>query len=112
MALKKTITLPGEVEITDAYHRVSLVVIDMNQDVTQLGCTIQVDIYKSKTYYENATPPYPIRTKSFHCRNEGVKTDFDDYFCCTVLNILNKNPISQSYLWLKTLPEYAGAEDV
>lgn len=59
---------------------------------------------------------YPTITKdniSFHLRKyiSVEKPFFDEDIFSTAYNINGENPFKQAYLYLKSLPEYADAED-
>lgn len=41
-----------------------------------------------------------------------IQNDFDTYFCAISLSLLNVNPQKQVYMYLKSLPEFAGAVDI
>jgi hypothetical protein len=83
MALKKTITLFGDIEVNNAYLRVEDISIF---DKTKLVFSI-VGRKTSESQKINSNP--------HNC----------DY------NINGENPIKQAYLHLKTLPEFADAVD-
>lgn len=59
-------------------------------------------------YNEAAKNKTNIGVKSYFIKGQ----DFTDYLSDTALLPENKTPLSQAYLYLKTLPEFAGAIDV
>ena len=85
MAFKKTVDTQIGVSINDAYHRVEFVTID-----------------KSKKRID------------FHLRNykDASSTSWiSDALQTCEYDIDGANPIAQAYVYLKTLPEFAGATD-
>ena len=99
MALEKSITHKDYgVDFLKAYHRVELVTC------TKSSVQVAVRVYTS------------VATKDrswVEPRDKSVTgTDFTTYFSDKVYIGGATNPIRQAYLWLKTLPEYAGALDV
>jgi hypothetical protein len=83
MALKKTITTRQGIEVKDAYFRVV--------NVTLNGKTgMQFAVAFSK----NADSP-AVESTAYNC----------------AYSIAGQNPIAQAYEHLKTLPEFAGAQD-
>jgi len=83
MALAKTATTFHGFTASNAYHRVECT--QVNKDTM----TFQVRSYKD---------------------NSGLPHFADALFNCAY-NVAGDNPIKQAYLYLKTLPEFAGAED-
>lgn len=83
MALKKTITTRQGIEIKDAYFRIV--------NVTLNGKT---GMHFVVAFSKDADSP-AIESTAYNC----------DY------NIAGQNPIAQAYEYLKTLPEFAGAQD-
>lgn len=83
MALQKNIETVHGVDINNAYHRVDNIVINNKNQLTFL-----LNIYADKNFT-------PVAVESYAC-------EYD----------LNKeNPLKQAYEHLKTLPEFAGAQD-
>jgi hypothetical protein len=83
MALAQTVITPHGFTASDAYHRV---------EGTQVGkdkLTFQVRSYKD---------------------NSGLPHFADASFNCAY-DMAVANPIAQAYIYLKTLPEFAGATD-
>jgi len=83
MALKKTVTTVHGFEANDAYHRVE------GTQVSKDAMTFQVRSYKD---------------------NSGFPHFADASFGCAY-DIAGDNPIAQAYKHLKTLPEFAGANN-
>lgn len=96
MALKKKIKKPNGIELE--YHRVAMVKIDTNQQVS-----ILILSYLSEDGRElEKTPPVNGVEPAFPYMDAEYKTfDYDE-------NMSIKN----AYEWLKKQPEFEGAEDV
>lgn len=102
MALKKQITAPNG--IVTEYHRIAMVKIDINQQNTILihsylsetGRQIEKD-YASGLYRDSDEGlinwPY-VDSRYINCEYDGNMT------------------IEKAYDWLKTLPEFEGAENI
>ena len=84
MALKKSTITPHGFFAADAYHKVSNIRID---NKTRLA--FNVDVCKS------AEELHTFSVLSFEC-------DYD---------INGENPLAQAYVYLKTIPEFVGAQD-
>jgi hypothetical protein len=83
MALSKTVETPQGFTATNAYHRVQ------NVSITKTSVLFVV--------YSYAQPDkQPFADKVYQC----------------LYDLTGENPIRQAYLHLKTLPEWASAEDV
>jgi hypothetical protein len=85
MALKKTVTTVHGFEAVDAYHRVEQVHL-AHKDKIQFS----VRVYKSDE------PGFVAFADSQHSCAYGIE---------------GANPIQQAYEYIKTLPEYANAQD-
>lgn len=99
MALEKAITHKDNgVAFLMAYHRVEIVTL------TKGSAQIAVRVYGSAA----------VKDRSWVEARDKLVTgaDFTTYFGDLVYVGGTTNPIRQAYLWLKTLPEYAGALDV
>lgn len=83
MAVKKTVNTQHGFVATDAYHRVE------GTQVNKEKITFQIRSYKDDT---------------------GVP-HFADVSLSCVYDIQGDNPIKQAYKYIKTLPEFANAED-
>ena len=84
MALKQKISTISGIEVDDAYHRVEQVTL-----VNKSNIHFAVNAYKdseNKAYITN---------KFYSCQYD----------------LAGKNPMAQAYMHLKTLEEFAGAED-
>ena len=102
MALKKNITLQNGIAVT--YHKISMIKIDINQEITLLvhsyiseeGLQIEKDYANGK--YNN------IDIESINWPYQ-----YADY-----INIPYDETITvkKAYDYLKTLPEFEGAEDI
>lgn len=84
MALKKEITTASGIVVPDAYHRVERVIL-----ATKTKIHFVVSAYKDDGIKA------PITSKPYTC----------DYA------LDGSNPIAQAYVHLKTLPDFAGAQD-
>ena len=98
MALKKAITKSNGVEVS--YHRIAMVKIDTNQQVTILLYSYinEEDRNYEKRYAAGeieGEPTFP------YIDAEYISLDYDE----------NMN-IKNAYEWLKTQPAFEGAEDV
>jgi hypothetical protein len=91
MGLKKTITLDGDVVVTDAYH----VVTKFNPCLPFVP--IVVEVYASRDRYKAGGAK--LATHHFGMSSFD-KTDS------------TRSAHKQVYQWLKSLPEYLGADDV
>ena len=83
MALQKDITTPSGIAVSQAYCRVGLV--SLTKETLNF----------SLMFYAN-TEKAPFDERTFTC----------------AYNLNGSNPISQAYVYLKTLPEFQSAEDV
>ena len=83
MALKKTVKTLHGFDASDAYHRV---------EGTQVGKNTMA--FQVRSYKDNLGLPH-FADASFNC----------------AYDIAGSNPIAQAYIYLKTLPEFAGATD-
>ena len=98
MALKKTIRKSNGVELT--YHRIAMVKIDTNQQISILihsylnenGRNYEKDYSAGKIKGE---PTFP------YVEAEYLSLDYDETMC-----------IKNAYKWLKTQPDFEGAEDI
>lgn len=83
MALKKTITTIYGNQVSNAYHRIENVRLDKKNLIS----------FHLKSYVDAIYPNFCETI--YHCSYD----------------INGVNPIKQAYLYLKTLPEFAGAVD-
>lgn len=84
MALKKTVTTEHGIEVVGAYHRVENVVILTKSEMS-----------------------YHIRV----CKDASGLPFFCEQVLTSGYDIDGANPIAQAYKHLKSLPEFADAED-
>lgn len=102
MGLQKNITLDNGINLPEAYMKISSCTY-----INGYHTVINVNVYKDKTSRVNNKP------EIIKFKHSCVEiSDFNQYFSLDVLNELDKNIISQSYLWLKTLSFYSDAIDV
>jgi hypothetical protein len=85
MAFKKTVNTQIGVSINDAYHRVEFVTIGKNKK--------RIDFHLRS--YKDANSASWVSDELHAC-------EYD---------INGTNPIAQAYVYLKSLPEFAGATD-
>lgn len=98
MALKKKVKMPNGIELE--YHRIAMVKIDTNQQITIL---LQSYLDESGRNYEKSyaageiegEPTFPF------VNSEYISLAYDE-----TMNIKN------AYEWLKTQPQFEGAVDV
>jgi hypothetical protein len=83
MAFKKSLQTSFGIEVQDAYHRVEGVQLISK---TEMKFQVRASI-------------------------DGVKPHFADSTYECEYDIAGDNPIKQAYLYLKTLPDFAGAVD-
>lgn len=83
MVIKKQVVTPHGFTVSDAYHRVEDAII-----IGKTKMNFSVKVYKD-------TDKEPFAASSFVC---GYNLD-------------GSNPIAQAYTHLKTMPEFAGAEN-
>ena len=98
MALRKKITMPNGLELE--YHRIALITIDVNNQITVLRHSY---LNESARMYEKdyaaglieGEPTFP------YVDYEYINFEYEDGV-----------DIGQAYGYLKTLPQFDGAEDV
>jgi hypothetical protein len=83
MALSKTIQTPQGFTANNAYHRVEAIRLTKHQVV-----------FRVRSYVQTDNPAFA--DQAYEC----------------AYDLTGENPIRQAYLHLKTLPEWASAEDV
>jgi hypothetical protein len=84
MALSKTITTKSGVTVQNAYHRVREVKIQ-------------------------GTNYLHFKVKSFADASQGQPFAEEEYGC--PYDVEGTNPLNQAYTYVKTLPEFSGAQD-
>lgn len=84
MAIQKTVTAPQGFIATNAYHRVEAIRITGKTEM-------QFNVY---SHVNGQTLPF-----------------FAEYLFDCAYDMNGANPIAQAYIYLKTLPEFAGATD-
>ena len=105
MALIKQIELDNGIILTEAYIKVSSVIF-YNKANDNSYVKIDVNIFKDQQARIDAKP----EVTKFIYKISDPK--FTEYFSISVLNVINKNIISQAYIYLKTLNTFSGATDV
>jgi hypothetical protein len=105
MGLQKQIELESGVVLPEAYAKVATFYF-YNTAGDNSYVNIEVNIFKDKEARDAGKPEV---AKFVHkCSNPK----FTEYFSLSVLNDVDKNMISQSYEWLKTMSIYSGATDI
>lgn len=102
MAIKKQVTAPNGV-VTE-YHRIAMLKIDTNQQNTILVHSYLSDAGRNneKDYVSGLVEdPEKEITNWPYVDAQYIKVDYD-----------GEMTISKAYEWLKTLPQFEGAEDV
>ena len=102
MALQKNITLDNGINIPEAYIKISSCTY-----INGYHCVITINVYLNETARIDNKPE--IVKFKHSCSNIE---EFEQYFSFEVLNQLDVNIMSQSYLWLKTLNFYSDAIDI
>ena len=76
---------------------------------------MSVSIYKDQTASSNGNAPLEVVDHYFQEIEPEAGVDVDTFtgkFDSATLDVVNQNPQERGYVYLKTLPEYAGALDV
>lgn len=103
MALNKKITAANGIELN--YHRIALINIDINQQITIL---VRSYLNEDARNYEKDYAAGLIKEPVFpYTMAEYKHIDFNE-----AADILKGDIITAAYNWLKNQPEYIGAEDV
>ena len=105
MALQNRIILDNGIDMTSAYIKVSEVTMkEIASDTTT--AVVQVLVYYNEDYRNQFKP----EVVQFNHAVTGPT--FVTYFSDATLKEAGKSPMSQSYLYLKTLPLYEDSVDV
>ena len=103
MALKKIIKMDNGVYLS--YHRIAMIKIELNQQVTILvNSYIDADGRDYEKDYSNGKIDDPIFP---YMNSKYVHVPYDENF-----DIFKGPVIQNAYDWLKSQPEFEGAEDV
>jgi len=105
MALIKQIELDNGIILSDAYIKISNIEYN-NKANDNNNVKIYVNIFKNQQARIDMKPEV---TKFIYNVNDPK---FTTYFSLSVLNEINKNIVSQSYNYLKTLTTFSGATDI
>jgi len=100
MALQATISFENGITLQEAYVVIEKIKILYTNPNNAL---ITVLIYKDATAYNNN------KTEVISLDHSCSGDNYTSYFSETVLDEAFKNPLSQGYLYLQTLPFYGGA---
>lgn len=104
MALKKTVTTIHGFEAVNAYHRV-----EEMQVTSKSRMTFKVASYRALTAEEEAILAAPVELGK---PAQGVfRSAFERRVHEADYDINGVNPFAQAYAFVKSLPEFAGAED-
>jgi len=103
MALQNSITFDNQINVSSAYIRICRIDFEYSNPTHVI---IRTAIYFNQTAYNNGSPE--ITSLEHVCKD----SDYDTYLSDDVLNLVDNNPTSQSYEWLKTLPMYSGSIDI
>lgn len=105
MALQKNITIPGtSLVVSNAYLRISEISL-----IPRISVNIVVSFYVNQSDRENNKSSIKA-SESFQIKNDDPL--FEEFFSTESLDEEGSNIISNSYQFLKTLPDFAEAEDV
>jgi len=105
MGLQKRIELDNGVILENAYIKIANIALS-NKSGEESYVLVDINIFKDLQARIDGKPEV---TKFVHkCTN----SNFITYFSIPVLNAANKNIISQSYEWLKTMSLYSGSIDI
>jgi hypothetical protein len=99
MALEKSIQHPTGA--SSSYWRVTRISLDYERKTASISLA---GYFNQQARIDNKRP---LDTKQFNVMN----TTFNQYFSPEELNN-NVNPVKQSYIYIKTLPELSDATDV
>ena len=103
MALQCQFEFDNGIILSEAYINL----LNVNFDHLNKFVDANVLIYKDAEAYQNDKTE--VVNLQYICRDQVT---FDAYFALDVLNQVDVNPISQSYIWLKTFDEFSSAIDV
>lgn len=101
MALQMDFSLAGGIVATNSYIRICKIMIDIDRQYVQM----YLKIYKDKATRDNGGDPIVEKTESANA------TGFSSFLTAADVSPLNNNHVSQAYLYLKTLADYANAVD-
>lgn len=104
MALQGALTLDNGISLSNAYLIIPSIFCNLLDD--DLFVVLNVSIYKDSSAYSNGNPE--VSVMSHKC----IGTDFNTYFSESVLDDAGKTLISQSYVYLLTLPAYSEMSQV
>lgn len=104
MALKKVIKKTNGVTL--AYHRIAMVKVDVNQQITVL---VESYVDEDGRNFEKRYAAGEIEGKPTfpYTQGEYITFDYDEN-----PEIFNGNIVQNVYDWLKKQPEFVGAENV
>ena len=105
MALVKTLELKSGIQVQDAYHKVTVIRLDM----VARECSLGVQVFASKAARLAGKPP--ITSLGFNAVVEppippatDAVDNFERFF--STIRLSTMNPTAAAYLFLKSLPEY------
>lgn len=100
MALQATISFENGITLQEAYVIIEKITINYTNPTV---ASIVVLIYKDSTAYNDGKTE--VITLTHSCAGD----DYTTYFAESVLDEAFKNPLTQGYAYLQTLPFYGGA---
>ena len=100
MSLKKDFNIQGNVTVKDAIIKIEELSIINGGPVT------------IKVYVYNSSAEKDSKDEAFESRYRVGGDKFNEVFQESVVKTADKSPLSQAYVYLKTLPEFSGASDV
>lgn len=100
MSLKKDFVIKGNVTVSDSIIKIEDLVVVNGQSVS-----LRVCVYNSQS--EKIS-----KDAAYECRFTVEGDDYSVYFGEQVLKLSDNSVLSQGYVYLKTLPDFSGAEDI
>jgi len=100
MALQATISFENGITLQDAYVIIEKITINYTNPTI---ASIIVLIYKDSTAYNDG------KTEVISITHQCTGDNFTTYFSESVLDEAFKNPLTQGYSFLQSLPFYGGA---
>jgi hypothetical protein len=91
MAIQKAISLPNGIELSNAYHKVTMLIFWLREK----RAVFELSIYKDA----DARKENKKSVMSFQCDIKG--DDFDKFLSTMTLDNANTNPIKQVYTYIK-----------
>lgn len=104
MALKKSIRKENGVSVS--YHRIAMIKIDLNQQITIL---VESYIDENGRNYEKSYAAGQIEGEPIfpYTDAEYINIEYSED-----LDLMKGNVVQNAYEWLKTQPDFVGAENI